>query len=130
MRAEQTENQQTSIESWVEKYLPLKMHTLITQQLEDIIHPKKLEEFKCISKLMAETLRKDIFDDVGFSKLKNKTLDLITELRLENGLLNDEKTAARGGLNKGASNKNLREGSEDHISKQDARILALQEKVI
>ena len=44
---------------------------------------------------MAETLRKEIFDDVGYSKLKAKTLDLITELRLENAILNDEKTAAR-----------------------------------
>ncbi len=112
MRGEMIENAQTSIESWVEKYLPLKMHTLITQQLEDVIHPKKIEDFRTISKLMAETLRKDIFDDVGYSRLKNKTLDLITEMRLENGLLNEEKTAARAGLNKGPSNKNLKGGND------------------
>ena len=43
---------------------------------------------------MAETLRNDIFNDAGHSKLKQRTLDLITELRLENGLLNNKKTAA------------------------------------
>lgn len=130
LRAETCENRQTSIESWVEKYLPLKMHTMITQQLEDCIHPKKLEDFKSISKLMAETLRKNIFDDVGYSKLKNKTLDLITELRLENGILNDEKTAARAGLpNGGATNRNVKFVREDP-KVQAERILALQEKVL
>ena len=73
--------------------------------MEDVIHPKKMEEFRSISKLMAETLRKDIFEDVGFSRLKAKALDLITELRLENAILNDEKTAAR--INKGASTFNV-----------------------
>jgi len=47
-----------------------------------------------ISKLMAETLRKEILIDQGYSRLKNKALDLITEMRLENGILNEKKTAA------------------------------------
>ena len=78
---------------------------MITQQLEDCIHPKKVEDFRSISKLMAETLRKDVLNDVGFSKLKQKTLDLITELRLENGLLNNKKTAAAKGGPKENSEK-------------------------
>jgi hypothetical protein len=53
-----------------------------------------VKDFKEISKLMAETLRKDILNDAGHSKLKQRTLDLITELRLENGILNNKKTAA------------------------------------
>lgn len=107
LRNEEIHNQQISIESWVEKYLPLKIHHMITQQLEDCIHPKKLEDFKSISKLMAETLRKDVLSDAGHSKLKQRTLDLITELRLENGLLNSKKTAAAKGGLKESSDKHL-----------------------
>jgi len=47
-----------------------------------------VKEFMEISKLIAETLRKDILNDNGSSMLKNKALDLITELRLETGILN------------------------------------------
>ena len=65
-----------------------------------------------VDSVICKTIIIDIFDDVGFSRLKNKTLDLITEMRLENGLLNEEKTAARAGLNKGPSNKNLKGGND------------------
>jgi len=36
---------------------------------------------------MARVLRKDIIEDKGNSTLKNKVLDLITQLRLENDIL-------------------------------------------
>lgn len=73
--------------------------------------------------MIAETLRKDILNDTGISRLKQKTLDLITELRLENGLLNQERTAARRDLNtSGPSVKPINGELEQEASE---RVLAL-----
>jgi len=112
-----------SLENWVEKYLPLKMHTMVTEQLENVINPKKLEDFRSISKLIAEKLRNEIFADCGYSRLKARALDLITELRLENSILNEEKAAAK--LHKGNSNLNVPGLKDAKQEAQDARVLAL-----
>ncbi len=50
------------------------------------------QKFYDICKVMARALRKDIISDKGNSKLKHTTLDLITALRLEENLLNANKT--------------------------------------
>lgn len=63
--------------------------------MEDVIDERQLQRFKAIGRTMANTMRKSIMDDQGFSTLKNKVLDLITNLRLEKQILNDEKTAER-----------------------------------
>lgn len=44
---------------------------------------------------MANALRKSIIDDVGYAKLRQKTLDFLTGLRLHEKLLNDAKTEER-----------------------------------
>lgn len=86
---------QTSLESWVEKYLPLKVHHNLTELLEDIVEPDLRIRFREISKLMAATMRRDILQDQGYSHLKKKALALISALRIESNTLNDQKTAER-----------------------------------
>ena len=44
---------------------------------------------------MAKVLRKEVMEDTGKSQLKDKVLDILTNLRLEQDLLNDSKTGPR-----------------------------------
>lgn len=44
---------------------------------------------------MAKVLRKEIMEDTGKSYLKDKVLDLLTNLRLEVDLLNESKTGPK-----------------------------------
>lgn len=44
---------------------------------------------------MARVLRKEIIEDKGDSHLKHKTLDLITNLRLENDILVEKKKSKK-----------------------------------
>jgi hypothetical protein len=46
---------------------------------------------------MSRVLRKEIIEDKGSSKLKQKTLDLITNLRLEANLLDEKKKTKKIG---------------------------------
>ena len=80
-------DQQISLENWVEKYLPLKLQHQIVETVGEVIPLEKREKFYDISRSMARVLRKDIIEDKGNSTLKNKVLDLITQLRLENDIL-------------------------------------------
>lgn len=41
---------------------------------------------------MCRVLRKEVIHDIGNSKLKQCALDLITAIRIEDNLLNDNKT--------------------------------------
>ena len=70
--------QEHSLESWVEKYLPLKVHHNLTELLEEFMPEDKKDRFKIVARLMAASLRKSIIDDQGFSQLKKKALDLIS----------------------------------------------------
>jgi hypothetical protein len=85
-------NQQASIENWVEKYLPLKLHHIIVETVGDVLTPEQQERYFAQSKQMSRVLRKAVLEDQGNSSLKYKVLDVLTNLRLEAQLLNDDKT--------------------------------------
>lgn len=55
---------------------------------------------------MSRVLRKEIIEDKGSSKLKQKTLDLITNLRLEANLLDEKKKTKNIGQQSKPINKN------------------------
>jgi hypothetical protein len=44
---------------------------------------------------MAKVLRREVMEDTGRSHLKDRVLDILTNLRLENDILNESKTQAR-----------------------------------
>lgn len=81
------------------------------------------QRFYDISKQMARVLRRDIMEDKGSSSLKNRTLDLITNLRLETNLLND----AKNGQNK--KNNKPKPTSREKIAAQDAETKRLQDRL-
>lgn len=83
-----------SMENWVEKYLPLKLQHQISETVGEVITIDQRKRFYEISRSMARVLRQEIIKDKGHSLLKKKCLDLITHLRLEDQLLNDDKTGA------------------------------------
>ena len=72
--------------------MPLRLQHQITETVGEVISVESRQRFYDISKLMARALRKEIIADKGNSKLKHKTLDLITALRIEDNLLNPNKT--------------------------------------
>ena len=120
------ENQQVSVESWIEKYLPLRLHHQVTELLEDVISAKKRERLLEISRTMAGVLRKEIIEDQGYSRLKDKCLKFITDMRLEQKMLNDAKTAKRtADMRRGASIKKINEDTpmEDPLKVMQARLL-------
>ena len=82
-------DQQLSLESWVEKYLPLRVHYLTTELVEKFIKQDKQEELKQISDLMAQELRRAVIEDVGHPRLKQKALDFLTTLRFGDKMLTD-----------------------------------------
>lgn len=44
---------------------------------------------------MGNALRKEIFNDLGYSSLKKRALDLLSQLKIDQALLNEQKTAER-----------------------------------
>ena len=89
-RNEEISNQQVSLENWIEKYLPLKLQHQITETVEPCVPQEMRERFIEISRGIAANLRKEIVQDTGNSYLKKKTLDLITVLRLERTVYEEE----------------------------------------
>lgn len=89
-RNEEISNQQVSLENWIEKYLPLKLQHQITETVEPCVPHEMRERFIEISRGIAANLRKEIVQDTGNSYLKKKTLDLITVLRLERTVYEEE----------------------------------------
>jgi hypothetical protein len=79
------------MENWVEKYLPLKLQHMIVETVGEVLPEEIKARFYDISKSMSRVLRRDIMEDKGNSNLKYKVLDLITNLRLESNILNDQK---------------------------------------
>lgn len=67
-----------ALTNWVDKYLPLKVHHNMSELLEDFTTPELKYRFKEVSKLMANSLRKEILNDNGYSQLKKRALDLIS----------------------------------------------------
>ena len=55
-----------------------------------MIPPEERQKFLDISKVMSRTLRRAIMDDTGNSNLRRKVLDVITNLRLEAPIVNEE----------------------------------------
>ena len=93
MLAEQTKifDAMNSLENWVEKYLPLKLQHQISETVGDVIVPENKQRLTDVTKQMSKQLRKAILEDKGTSMLRQKCLDLLTNLRLEQDLLNLEK---------------------------------------
>lgn len=86
-------DQQISIESFVEKYLPLKIQHQMSETIVDCLEKKAKARFIELNTIMCEALRDDIIKDSGHPKLKAKCLDIITRLRVEANVLNAPKTA-------------------------------------
>ena len=90
-------NQQDALESYVEKYLPLKLQHQMSETLIDCLDKKTRVKFIETNTIMSEALREDIIKDTGHPKLKLKALDLISKLRVESKILNPQKTARATG---------------------------------
>ena len=86
-------NTQLALESYVEKYMPLKMQHQMSETIIDCLEKKAKIRFIELNTIMANTLRDEIIRDNGHPKLKAKCLDLITKLRVESAVLNVTKTA-------------------------------------
>lgn len=84
---------QLALESYVEKYMPLKMQHQMSETIIDCLEKKAKVRFIELNTLMANTLRDEIIRDSGHPKLKAKCLDLISKLRVESAVLNVAKTA-------------------------------------
>ena len=69
------------------------MQNQICESMVECIDKKHKMKFLEINSTMCDMLRQEIMQDTGHSKLKAKTLDLITKLRLEANVLNANKTA-------------------------------------
>jgi hypothetical protein len=63
--------------------------------MEDFINPELLDRFKQVGSLMSSILRKEIIEDMGYSRLKNKALDFISKLRMTEKLLDEKKEKER-----------------------------------
>ena len=88
-------NQQLSLESYVEKYLPLKMQHQMSETIMDCLDKKAKTRFIELNSVMASALRDDIIKDSGHPKLRAKCLDIISKLRIETSILNPAKTGRR-----------------------------------
>ena len=76
-------NQQASLESFVDKYMPLKLQHQMNETLLDCFDKKAKIRFIELNTVMTDTLRDEVLKDTGHPKLKAKCLDLITKMRLE-----------------------------------------------
>ena len=90
-------DQQDSQESYIEKYLPLKIQHQMSETLMECLDKKAKVRFTEMNLIMSEALREDIIKDNGQPKLKLKALDLITKLRVEAKVLNPQKTGRAAG---------------------------------
>lgn len=86
-------NQQESLENLVQKYIPLRILSMIIETTEHCFNPKQMMKLKDVAGKMNEILRSEILADKGNSTLKRVCLDFITRLRIDCNMLNEEKTA-------------------------------------
>jgi hypothetical protein len=80
-----------SLENWVEKYIPMKVMHIITESVGQVLTDKQRGTFLDIANEMGKVLRLEVLNDQGYSRLKQRALDLITNLRLEADILNAKK---------------------------------------
>ena len=76
-------NQQASLESFVDKYMPLKLQHQMNETLLDCFDKKAKIRFIELNTVMTDALRDEVLKDTGHPKLRAKCLDLITKMRLE-----------------------------------------------
>ncbi len=73
---------------------------------------------------MAKVLRQEIIEDQGYSRLKQRALDLITNLRLEADILNEKKNgSANRVVNSNAKGANINPVNEKTQMKTETEIL-------
>ena len=76
-------DQQASLESFVDKYMPLKLQHQMNETLLDCFDKKAKLRFIELNTVMTDALRDEVLKDTGHPKMKAKCLDLITKRRLE-----------------------------------------------
>ena len=76
-------DQQASLESFVDKYMPLKLQHQMNETLLDCFDKKAKLRFIELNTVMTDALRDEVLKDTGHPKMKAKCLDLITKMRLE-----------------------------------------------
>jgi len=76
----------------VEKYLPLRILTMIKEVTIDCFPPKQQGKLIIAAGKMGDCLRASVLDDIGDPTLKQVCLNLLTKLRIEDNMLNEEKT--------------------------------------
>lgn len=117
---ESIQNQQISIENWIEKYIPLVIQHRIYETMENVLDKKQLIKLKAINDDLTTVLREEILKDTGHSRLKQKTLDIISKLRVEARVLTTKKDTLRENLNRkkqdGAKKIDSEGGDEDNLS--------------
>jgi len=80
-----------SLENWVEKYIPIRVLHIITESVGPALSDKQKGVFLDVAHEMSKVLRQEILADQGYSRLKQRALDMITSLRLEADILNAKK---------------------------------------
>ena len=85
-------NEQASLQNMVEKYLPLRILNMILEATEECFPPKQAKKLHEITAKMSDCLRAGVMDDIGNPTLKQVCLNLITKLRIEDNMLNEQKT--------------------------------------
>ena len=76
-------DQQASLESFVDKYMPLKLQHQMNETLLDCFDKKAKLRFIELNTVMTDALRDEVLKDTGHPKMRAKCLDLITKMRLE-----------------------------------------------
>jgi len=81
-----------SLENLVQKYIPLRMLSMIIEVTEVCFNERQKIKVKEVAAKMNEILRGEILEDKGNSTLKRVCLDFITRLRIDCNMLNNEKS--------------------------------------
>ena len=102
-----------SLESYVEKYMPLKIQHQMAETVMEVLDKKAKLKFYELNHTMAEALREEIIKDTGHPKLKAKCLDLISKLRVEQAVLNVTKTGKAAYVATPTSKPHTREYDEN-----------------
>ena len=87
--------QQQALESYVEKYMPLKLQHQMSDTISTILDKKQKQRFYEHNETITEALREEVLKDSGHSRLKDKCLDLIQKLKLEASIINNSTGRAK-----------------------------------
>ena len=83
MRLEQQRDSQKALQNWIEKYEPLKVQHQITETLSVCINRKSRLKLAEYDLQVCAALREAILADFGVPTIKEKILDLITQMERE-----------------------------------------------